>query len=133
MNDTLYICFNESGITKMLKREPTGLDRGEFYAILKFSVPREFFAKRPIPRAEVMVPAPYINERSVSIDPQVVQGAVDDKSAQLSMALNLFGQMLDKARQSEDPALKELANQSFTQLVEWGIEVKLVDAAEVPK
>lgn len=130
MRDTVYLIFNQTSVVRSVGNiERATLGRGEYYAKVNVTVPNEFFAKRPVPVVDIELPAPFVNEPPVSIDPEKYGGGADETSAMLSLSIKMFGRILEKARQSKDREMRDLANQTFNELVEQGIDVRLADAS----
>lgn len=125
MKIAMYPVVNRHGLDRVLKTPPS-LGRGEYTFCIEVDVQDAIFEKPPLPHIEVILPAPHVSTPLVEVSSSGGASPVDDFALQQTVASRQLAGLIERARNSKDPAMKKAAEESVAELMRWGVEVKVV-------
>lgn len=128
MKDTVYIVFNRHSVDRMTKREP-GLARGEKMVLVDIEAPDSLWDPLPRLHARLEVASGHSQDpATIVLDPHDSPTHSKGDFGQRHMN-KLAAELMEKALNSTDKGMKEMALNALAICRQAGVEVRI----EVPE
>lgn len=131
MTDTIYLVLSRRGVERMYKAAKWKLYTGERVVRLNVEIPDSMFSPPPIPTLDLTLQPEEVSAPTVSINSDHIDGMTADENSRASYAIQKqYTQLLQTGLKSSDPAMRELASDAISKLIEMGVEVNINDGTE---